>query len=333
MRSSFIGAAAAALLFVLSWPGGPARACSVCLAGDAVYDAQGAGAQQPGDLTAYFEIRGFQKKSGHLPEGGDHGHEEGGHGHEPGPAVEENQNIRLRMLLAWTPFDRITLSLDVPAVFTEIVETEGHHSTRMRSAGLGDVTSNLALVLWRNRDVLPSTSLEARLFLKAPTGQSRLTEQGVRDKHLQPGTGSWDFGGGLAATWRLAWGSLYASALYRENTEGSLEYEYGDVWLGNLAASAPLGHWTGVPELDRIAPGLELNFRHAERDRFRGGRFADSGGAMLYVTPTLRFQLPWRRGGVAPSIRAGVQIPLTDAWLHGFQREGEVWTAGVVLPF
>jgi len=329
MRAIARCAALAAAGIAILGPGPQARACSICLAGDPIFDAQGAGAQERGHLTTYLETRTFEKKSGHIP-AEEHEGEEEDHEHE---IVEENTNSRLRLLVAWTPLDRLTLSVDVPAVSTQIVETGGHEVAEISTFGLGDVTTSGAVVLWRNRDVLPSLSVEARSFVKAPTGESREATRGVRDKHVQPGTGSWDFGGGLAATQRFAWGTLYASALYRENTAGSLDYEYGDVVLANLAATAPLGHLSGIPALDRLMPGLELNYRYAQKDRFSGGRFQDSGGSILYVTPSLRFQVPWFEGPRAPSLRAAVQVPVTQAWLHGFQREGEVWTAGVVVPY
>jgi hypothetical protein len=305
--------------FVL--PGDAARACSVCLAGDPVFDAQGAGVQEAGNFTAYLEVRGYSKKSGALPE------------EEPAGSIERSRSTRISMLMAWTPLDRLTLSVDVPVVYTRIGEAEDGDVSHISTAGLGDVTSSAAVVLWRNRDVLPSTLLEARAFLKSPTGKSHETTEGVVDKHVQPGTGSWDFGFGLAGTHRLSWGTLYASALYRENTEGSLDYRYGDVVLANLAALAPLGHLSGVPDLDRLTAGLELNFRWAQKDHFEGGKYQDSGGSILYLTPSLRFRLPWFEGHQPPSLRTGVQIPLTDAWLYGFQREGEVWNAGVLFAF
>ena len=105
----------------------------------------------------------------------------------------------------------------------------------------------LGYVLWRDRDVLPSTWVEARGFGKAPTGKSNQTVDGVQDPHLQVGTGSWDFGFGLAGAHRLAWGSLYVSAFYRENLEGSLDYRYGDVVLTNVALEMPLSHFCENP--------------------------------------------------------------------------------------
>jgi hypothetical protein len=322
MRKLRVGGVAwLAMLAGFLLPGDAARACSVCLAGDPTFDSQGAGVQEAGNFTAYLEVRGYSKKSGALP------------GEEPAGGIERSQSTRISMLMAWTPLDRLTLSVEVPFVANRIGDVEEEGTSHISAAGLGDVTSSASFVLWRNRDVLPSTLLEARAFLKSPTGKSHETTEGVVDKHVQPGTGSWDFGFGLAGTQRLNWGTLYASALYRENTQGSLNYRYGDVALANLAALAPLGHLTHIPDLDRLTLGLELNFRYAQKDHFEGGKYQDSGGSILYLTPSLRFRVPWLEGRMAPSLRAGVQIPLTDAWLYGFQREGEVWNAGVLFSF
>src|SRR4029450_9144275 len=146
-------------------------------------------------------------------------------------------------------------------------------------AGFGDVSSGSSFVLWRDREVLPSTWLEGRLWLKAPTGRDEVKVDGRRDPHLQPGTRSWDFGAGLAAVHRLSWGALYGSVFYRENTPGALDYTYGDVILANAALEVPVGHAFGAPALEWLTAGIELNFRYAEYDRQDGQRFVDTGRA------------------------------------------------------
>jgi hypothetical protein len=148
------------------------------------------------------------------------------------------------------------------------------------------------------------------------------------------GTGSWDFGFGLAAAHRLAWATLYASALYRENLEGSLDYRYGDVVLANLALETPLSHLAAGSFLALLTPGVELNFRYAEKDRFEGASYDASGGSVLYATPSLRVKSPvWFEGHPPPFLRLAVQLPFTDAWLNGQQHEGPVWSVGVGAAF
>jgi hypothetical protein len=334
-----------------SVPLGSARACSVCLAGDPIFSEHGTSGQQVGDFSAYFEFSGWKKKSGPLPgehdDGEEEHHEEGGGGgglgeaeehHDEGAGhherpVEKNKGRRLDLYLSWTPLDRLSVTLDVPFGFNDITEKEEGESLSISHDGLGDISLATSYVLWRNRDILPSTWIEGRAFIKFPTGQSKQKTKGFRDKHIQTGTGSWDYGFGMAGVHKFTWASVYASLFGRLNTEGSLDYEYGDVILANLATMVPLGHATGYSRLDPLTLGFELNFRWAAKDRFEGVRYDDSGGSLLYATPSLRFRLPWFEGLNAPSVRAAVQVPLTSRWLNGFQHEEPRWSVGIQIPF
>jgi hypothetical protein len=323
---------AALVLLALSAPD-PAAACSVCLAGDPVFSSQGASAQAEGDVSVYLQLQGWRKTSGSLPheEAAGEPHEEQAE-HEHGGS-ESNRSQRLDLFASWTPFDRATFTLDLPFAFNRIVEREGDERTRSTLSGFGDASLAGSFVVWRDRAVLPATWVEARAFVKAPTGRDDVKVDGVRDPHLQAGTGSWDFGAGLALGRRLERASLYASVFYRENTEGALDYEYGDAILANAALEVPLGHAFGSTRLARFTSGVELNFRYAEYDRVDGERFEDSGGAILYATPSLRVALPELRESAPPSLRFAVQLPLAQTWLHNEQREEEVWSVGLLVPF
>lgn len=314
---------AASILVVFS--ASPSRACSICQAGDPLFSAGGSTAQEAGSFSAYLEFQAWQKESGLLP------HEAG---EEPEPGQEVNDGRQLSFYLGWSPLDRLTFTLLLPWRWNQISEQhEGEPHETLRQDGFGDLMLHVGYVLWRDRDVLPASWLELRGFAKAPTGASEQTTDGVRDPHIQVGTGSFDFGFGLAGAHRMEWGSLYASALYRENLEGSLDYRYGDVVLANLALETPLSHWLEAPLFGMLTPGVELNFRDAEKDRFRGVDYDDSGGSILYATPSLRIRLPWWSGRRAPSLRLAVQLPLTDRWLDGEQDEKAVWSAGLGMAF
>ena len=78
----------------------PARACSVCQAGDPLFSAGGATAQEQGTLSGYLEVQGWRKTSGLLPEAA---------GEEPEPGREVNQGEQLSLypgLDADRPSDR-----------------------------------------------------------------------------------------------------------------------------------------------------------------------------------------------------------------------------------
>lgn len=313
----------------------PAAACSVCLAGDPSFSTHGTSTLEAGSFASYLELRGWEKRSGSLPSAAlaERRRPGGGHaGHDHGrreSTREEARSQRLDLYLAWTPLDRLTLTLNLPWAFHGIDTIGAYETTRTSLSGFGDLSLGASGVVWRNRDVLPSTWLEARIWGKAPTGRDERRVDGERDPHLQAGTGSWDFGFGGAAVHRVSWASLYASAFYRVNTEGALDYEYGDVALVTLAVEVPLGHALGVESLRRFTPGLALDFRHAERDRIAGGSYDDSGGSIPYLGPSLRIALPGVGDGRRAWLRSGVQIPLTNRWLYGDQDEEVVWSVGL----
>ena len=313
------------LLLALVGSPRPADACSVCLAGDPTFNAHGTNAQEKGSVGIALEVRGWTKKSGLLPHDDEDHHDE--------DEREKNESQRLDLYFSWTPRDRLTLMVDIPYAFNKVIEIEDIERERSTHSGLGDISFNASVVLWRNRSVLPTTWIEGRAFLKTPTGESSKRVNGVKDPHLQVGTGSWDFGFGLASVHRLEWGSLYGSLFYRKNQEGSLSYQYGDFALASLGSEVALGHALGVPPLERFTLGGELNYRWAAKDRSHGARWNDSGGSVLYATPSLRIRLPWFEGDRAPSLRSSAQIPVTSSWLHGQQTEGVVWSVGLAYSF
>ncbi|HVN39903.1 MAG TPA: hypothetical protein VMW19_17195 [Myxococcota bacterium] len=324
LRMHVVRAALCAASIVIVNVPSAVRACSVCQAGDPLFSATGSTGLESGRWSAYLEFQAWEKQSGLLQAEPDE---------EPPPGREVNDGRQLSLHLAVSPIDRVTLSLMLPWRWNKISEQPaGEPHDTVRNDGFGDATLNLGVVLWRDRDVLPATWLEARGFVKAPTGASKQRVDGEVDPHLQVGTGSWDFGAGLAGAHRMEWDSLYASALFRENLEGSLHYRYGDVVLANLALDAPLSHFLDAPLFGLLTPGVELNFRYAAKDQFHGSSYDSSGGSLLYATPSIRVWLPFA-SQLSPSLRLAVQIPLTDQWLYGQQDEKVVWSAGLAVGF
>src|SRR5262245_32639640 len=188
-----------------------ASACSVCLAGDPSSRRTGRARGEVGQWNLFIQGSGWKKESAALPEDqppGEGGAEGGA------PPTEKNQSQRLDLYLGYTPLDRLTLTLNVPFAFNHITEIEGDERQKFSLSGLGDVSLLTSFVLWRDRDVLPGTWVEGRAFLKAPTGKSHERVDGVQDPHLQPGTGSWDFGFGLAAAHQLNSASLYRARAF-----------------------------------------------------------------------------------------------------------------------
>ena len=107
--------------------------------------------------------------------------------------------------------------------------------------------------------------------------------------------------------------------------------------LGNhfsvTACIYSIGHAFGVPSLHWLTLGAEVNYRWAGKDDLEGAPFRDSGGSILYLTPVARIELPWGVGVRSVWLRTAVQLPVTSKWLNGRQKEKEVWSVGVHVPW
>ncbi|MFQ5515769.1 MAG: hypothetical protein ACE5FG_15275 [Myxococcota bacterium] len=338
-RISRLGAALAAATLIIS-SSAPARACSVCQPGDPLFSASDVSAQRQGSFSLYLETQSLSKKSGALPhednaEG--HEHAEGGEalGEEPSGRDSERSYTRETFLLAsWSPTDRLTLSARVPYRWITLEEDPaGGRRSSHRNAGFADLSLHTTAVLWRDRSALPTAWVEGRLMLKLPTAKNGERVDGEFDPHLQLGTGSLDWGLGLAATRRFMSGSLYASLFYRFNGDGARDYEYGDVLLINLAFTSDAFSLGRVPGVSGLRGGAELNFRYAGSDSFHGSRYRHSGGALLYATPFLELQLGGDRLQRAPWLRLSARLPVATGGLHGRQSERGVYTAGLRFAF
>ena len=303
----------------------PSRACSVCQCGDPLYSREGASAQSAGELSFYLESRFLTKSSGVLPD-----EEE-----ELGPSARDYSDDRdLTLYASWTPLSRLTLTLSAPYRWIDVTGKHTEDGQVVREThgndGFGDMAFYVSGMLWSDLEHHPTSWLEVRGMVKAPTGRSDKTIAGEQDPHLQVGTGSWDFGFGLAAGHHFDTWMLYASTFYRINTEGSLDYQYGDVFLANLVATSQalrLNDWLW------LRPGAEVNFRYAGHDTSEGDVYGSSGGSIVYLTPFLELPIGPSVDERVPWLRLAVRMPLGDGGLFGAQHEGFVYTAGVGIPF
>jgi len=311
------------LLIAVSLTPRESCACSICQCGDALYSPEGAGAQPAGALSFYVENRHTWKSSGTLPEGD-----------EWNPDDRERSYDRdLTFWASWTPVSRFTLSASVPYRWITLDEEPAEEpSSRARNRGWGDAALYGTAVLWRDLERAPTAWLEARAMLKTPTGASEKSFGGEQDPHLQVGSGSWDWGFGLAGAKRFAQGNLYASAFYRVNQQGSLGYRYGSALLANLMYSTPALALEPLGGL-LVRPGAELNFRYAGKDVFEGSRYDSSGGSIVYVTPFVELPLTRNAEERAPWLRLALRMPLGDGGLQGHQHESFVFLVGLGVPF
>jgi outer membrane putative beta-barrel porin/alpha-amylase len=301
------------------------RACSVCQCGDPIYNQQGGAGAPAETFSFYLEGSAFTKSSGVLADTP---------GEVPEPGDRDHSFDRsLTAYASWTPTPRVTLTAAVPFrwITIDTKHADGESDTAS-NRGFGDASFYVSTRLWSDLDHHPTTWLELRGMVKAPTGKSDKTVGGDQDPHLQVGTGSWDFGFGLSGGHHFDRFALYANAFYRINTLGSLHYEYGDVFLANLIATSeavsvePLG---GV----LLRPGLELNYRYAGHDQFQGDFYRSSGGSIANLTPFLELPFALRADVPAPWLRLAVRMPLSSGGLFGAQHESFTYLVGVGVPF
>jgi len=223
--------------------------------------------------------------------------------------------------------DRVNLVARVPYSFKTITMSGDGMSDVTRTNGLADPEFFAWIRLWAS-DLVSGIGrrawVSAQVGVKTPWGQDDLTgPDGIRlDQHAQPGTGSTDVFAGLGGFYLLdVSSSLFGSAQYRWTGSNEYGYRYGRIFLTNLGYERKLGR-----TVDAV---LELNYRWAGEDTVdsSGEKDADTGGAILYVTPRVLVNLG---GGFVA--RASVLIP-TFRNLNGFQTENAIVSAGLTYSF
>ena len=192
----------------------------------------------------------------------------------------------LQLDLAYAVTGRITLLAGVPLVidkdhehFDDAGEPEEHFVGTDGTRGFGDVAVGVrGGLLVKEKDLLTGD-----LSLELPTGPYRLhdSEGGINEPTIQPGSGSYD----LVAALHYSHHSFpspfewFVSGSYRRNGENDLRYRIGD----ETVLSAGVAHGGG----GRLDWSVQVNARHAGRDRFHGDDVPSTGSTYVDLTPGL----------------------------------------------
>lgn len=288
----------------------PVQACSICRCGDPTFNALGKeGVAQTGWRFA-LDWDQVKKTQG-----------------DPADDFDAVRERRTTALVAWGVSDRFGLFARVPYGERDLTETAAGDTESTHASGFADPEVYAQARLWSSLfegDVGVRTSLYAVFGVKTPWGENNAKEGGVRlDEHVQPGTGSTDWFGGLSGSYQITPSSaIFASAQYRHTGTNDYDYRYGRIVLMNLAYEHKL-----TSRLDGV---VEVNYRHAGKDRIDDlvGYDADTGGSIAYFTPRLLFSF-----GNAWVVRAAAQLPLGQSGLNGMQHEKAVINFGVTKMF
>jgi hypothetical protein len=315
-----------ALLLAVAAP--PARGCSICRCGDATFNALGTDVYKEGAFRISLDWERFDKEQGILA--GEEGAavQRAAAGLDLGrEAVVEN---RFTTGFSYTFGERAVAVARIPwsSRSTSVVgggaaEDAGGIN---QSRDLADPEVYALVRLWSSEftgGLGRRTWISALGGVKTAWGKNDLAAGGSRlDEHLQPGTGSTDWFGGLSGLYLLDHtSSLFASAQLRRTGTNGFHYRYGNTTLANFGYERKLGTiWDTA---------VELNYRDAGEDRIDAAGTLDpnTGGRLLYVTPRVIVDLG--RGVVG---RLAVQVPLYRG-LHGNQRERAVANVGLTYLF
>jgi hypothetical protein len=286
---------------------GPARACSVCAAGDPLLGASDPAAVG-GRLRLQLDAEYLRASSASAL--------------DPG-ATERLTQWSFRLNVAARATEDLALSATLPLVDKAVDRIGAGVTTRVSSAtGLGDAEAAARYVLWRGRDLGVGRTVEAAVSAgtSMPTGANDLRANGERiDEHGQPGTGTWGPFAGLHGRVQQGRWSSFASFSGRLRTTNAHGYRYGAALLWSAHAQ--------VRAMRRLAVDLGVDGRYAAPDRDGGASVADTGGTVLSAAPGLfldvgggawlfvRGQIPFverLRGtqDVSPSVVTGIQHEL-----------------------
>jgi hypothetical protein len=208
--------------------------------------------------------------------------------------------------------DDLDLYLTAPIVSKTSIEIHEHATLGEKdtATGFGDLRLVGKYRFWKQ-------GLNAALLLgvKAPTGETSDTKD-AGDKfepELQPGSGAWDWMGGIAASKSLGRHVTLANAFrYTARGDGAQESEFGDVFhydAGVSYAIKPLG------EHPNVSVVLELHNEWARRDHSReSDSVEDSGGTTILLSPGLTAEL-------TPNLSAFWAMPIPTYQNLGGQHE------------
>jgi len=305
-RAAFAALGAVALVGGLA---SKAEACSICRCGDPTFNALGSDGYAAEGFRAALDWERFDKEQG-----------------DPAGEAESVVENRFTALLSYGFTERLAVVARVPFSRRRLEATEdGSPAESLTSSGLSDPEAYVQLRLWSSPfgvGLGRRSSVSLVAGVKSAWGKNdRKSQEGERlDEHAQPGTGSTDVFGGLSWLYLVNRESaVFASAQCRRPGGNDSGYRYGRAFLANLAYEHKL-----AKSVDGV---LELNYRHARRDRIDDEVDDDTGGSLLYLTPRLLVSL-----GPRVVLRATVQVPIVRD-LYGAQKERAVLNAGLTYLF
>lgn len=209
--------------------------------------------------------------------------------HEQGRDAHDRKNdISNSIFVGYGITDALSVNVQVPYVirrFKEIHEEEFLGEDE-NSRGLGD-----SILLGKYKFYDKKFGVAAIFGFKAPSGATGEKNKGGEklEPELQPGTGSLDYILGISANKKINHLIILdGSVLYHLKTEGTQNYEFGDMVRITTGAAFNIIDGKKKPTLNLIS---EVISQFANKDKHDGETIYDSGGTTIFVAPGISSQL------------------------------------------
>lgn len=227
---------------------------------------------------------------------------------------EKERDLILHQEIIYGLTEDLALTLALPFILNRKLDANGIGTS---SSGIGDTSLRVKYRFWRRDRLGVQDSAAFIVSIKFPSGNT--------DKSPRLGTGSTDFlFGAAAARESLLW-YYFADVRYRVNTRGNANLKIGDRFFADGAIGIRL--WPAEylkPDLVVLA---ELNWETFLRDKLDGLGVKESGGNLLFISPSFFFTYRnW-------AVKGGVQIPLYQSFDGNQPEEGLRFKMAVEVHF
>ena len=203
--------------------------------------------------------------------------------HEEGRDAHARKNdVSNSIFFGYGITDTLSISLQVPYVErrSREVHEEEFLGEKQNSTGLGD-----SILLGKYKFYDKQFGLAGIFGLKLPTGNTNeRNKSGERfEPELQPGTGSLDYMVGISANKKINHLIILdGTALYHLKSEGSQDYEFGDIIRVTAGATIHVIDRNKKPTLNLLS---EVITQFANKDEQDGKTIRDSGGTTIFFAP------------------------------------------------
>lgn len=182
----------------------------------------------------------------------------------------------------------LTVSTLIPVVYKQQRQRVGGSKETLESFGPGDVALLGKYRVYKNDWKRGAFHLALIGGLEFPTGDTDADEDGLRlPPTLQPGSGSWDPFAALATNIDLNRFRFDGLFFYKENTEGSQDFEDGDFFAVEFDSAYRFLH-TKYPGPTASAK-LGIQWRHESRAKLDGRTVSNSGSDEIVLRTGLTF--------------------------------------------